>query len=250
MGAIRVLTLVALIFLALPLVQAEEVYRQGDPINFIEVIRLNGFPDDSILANVTVTDPNNAVLLDFIAMTYNTTTKLFNFTLQGDNTTILGDYQRCVTASGGGLNKTTCFVFEVTPTGASFTTAKSIIYSIGFVLALFLFSISLFGAIKLPFRDTVDDQGLVVGINDLKYIKIFLWFMSYVTLTFIAFLVYNICFGFLNFPLLSSFFKFVFWLLISFMLPVLIVFMLVAIVNFLTGKKLKEALNRGIALRP
>ncbi len=102
------------LLLLIPLVSAES-FKQGENISFIQLIRVNGFPSDSITANITITGPDDTLLIGYTPMTYNSANKTFNFTFT--QTKELGTYQRCITASDGTLNDTTCFAFDITPSG-------------------------------------------------------------------------------------------------------------------------------------
>lgn len=246
----KVIYLLLFVFLLLPVVNADiDKYRQDTTIPFVHIIRLQGAADDNIVANITITDPNEKILVGFQPMTYNSVNKTFNYTLPASQTQTLGIYQRCITSAGGGLNDTTCFDFEITPTGSQFSTAQSIIYGLALILGLFLFSLSLYGAIIIPWRNTTSEDGFVIGMNQLKYVKLFLWFVSYMFLIWVAFFIWNITYGFLNFGVAANFFRGVFYFLLSGVLPIFVMFIIITIVRFLDDRKLSKALKRGLPFR-
>jgi len=92
-----------------------EIYKQNEPITFIQVVTIGGAPSSSVYANITIADPDNVILVPFSAMTYNVTSQTFNFTLY--QTLKTGTYKRCIYASSPTDNETTCFEFDVTPSG-------------------------------------------------------------------------------------------------------------------------------------
>lgn len=94
-----------------------ETFKQWSDINFVDTIRVEGFPANNILANITITDPDSVLLVGFEPMTFNTANKTHNYTLVGSKTGKLGTYNRCITATDGSLNQTECFDFKITPSG-------------------------------------------------------------------------------------------------------------------------------------
>jgi len=121
-----------------------ELYKQFEDIKFVEVIRVDGYPSDSILANITVKDPDSILLVGYDPMTYNSLNKTFNYTLTAGKVQKTGTYSKCITASSAGLNQTSCFDFEVTPSGAeqnSILENPFPIFFIGIGLILLIFGI-------------------------------------------------------------------------------------------------------------
>jgi len=102
-------------FLSLSLVSAA-TYKQWTPIELRHPIRIDGAPSSSILANITIRNPDNLVISSG-EMTFNSSTLDYNYTLVSGRTGDIGTYNYDITASGNGLNKTESFSFEVTPSG-------------------------------------------------------------------------------------------------------------------------------------
>lgn len=110
--------------LVVPLAQAAEscednddTFKQWDDIEFTNSIRVNGAPDDSLIANISFFDPTGKATLVNQEMTYNSANKTHNFTLFGRYNGNLGTHQRHITSTNGVLNNTSCFLYEVTPNG-------------------------------------------------------------------------------------------------------------------------------------
>lgn len=94
-----------------------ETYKQYSDINFTQMITLDGAPNDNIVANITITDPSNNILVGFQPMTYDSINKTYNYTLLSTYTSQTGIYNRCIYAFATEGNKTVCYDFEVTPSG-------------------------------------------------------------------------------------------------------------------------------------
>ncbi len=241
------ITLLVLLLLVIPLIPAEEVYRQNQPINIIHSITLNGFPSSTISANITISDPFNEIVA-VGTMEFNSNNHQYQYNLTIGNTSRLGLYEYCISASDSGLNKTECFNYEVTLTGDKPTTAQSNIYWVIAFVSIILFLLSLTGAILIPYGNKKNEQGYIVQMNDLKYIKLLLWFITYLILTFITFAFSNIS-QVANWDVAYRFLNFLFISLISFMLPVFILLIVFSFIRFWEDKKTKQLLNRNLGIR-
>lgn len=245
MNKIKLAVFVIFLMVLIPLTSAD-TFRQGDSIEISHPIRINGFPLSDGDVNITIKSPSQSPLINFTNMTYSSSTQEHSYILTSDNTQELGEYPYCITAIYNGLNQTSCFSFTITPSGQEITTGQSIIYIFALILGLALFGLSLYGAIKIPYKNTRNAEGMLMSVNDLKYFKIFLWGMTYLLLIFLNFLAWNISFGFLWFNVVSNFFQIMFWILMSGMLPVFILFVIITFINFTEDRKIKEALRRGL----
>ncbi len=95
------------------------VVKQWEEVEISHPIRLDGSPNPSILANITIKDPNNDIVVSTSPMTYNPDIQEHNYTLVSSFTGELGVYSYSITASAEGQNQTDTFEFEVTPSGDS-----------------------------------------------------------------------------------------------------------------------------------
>ena len=120
--------------------------------------------------NITVTDPNNTILVDFLEMTDQDSYQ--NYTLNATQTSTKGTYDYCVTCSNGELNQTECFDFFVNPSGIepSQQRTDSITRSVYFLfgIAILMFLSFFFATQSVPVKWTVFAVGvifLLMGIN-------------------------------------------------------------------------------------
>jgi len=139
--------------------------------------------------------------------------------------------------------------FEVTQTGSVLSTAQGIIYIVFLIVILVIFTFSLAGAIKIPFNNHRDSSGKIISVNDLKYVKIFLMVISYILLLFIFGITKSIMENFLFLDNASKVFSWLYWIMWSFMWPIIVLSLLLTLVYFLQGLKIKTSLERGVPLR-
>ncbi len=247
------LLILGMMLMVLPMIPAQEetsrfMARAGVPLDVKEQCFNNGtYCAPTALCNVTIFYPNQTTLIDNQPMT--NTTSVHNFTLDGIQVESLGLYQVAAICKDGAVNGADTFFFRITPTGTVLSTAQGIIYLLVLLLATGLFCLSLLGAILIPFQNIRNEDHKVVQFNDLRYIKIFLWWMAYAFLTSIAFLMWNLTLGFLSFNVASNFFEWVWKALAVSFWPIFVVFVLTILINFLMSRRLNEALRRGLPTR-
>ncbi len=240
------LFLLAYLFSALPTVSAI-TYPQNVEIDLKTPCTLDGFPcSSSATCNLTIQFPNNgSYLLNNIALT-----NLGN----GDfNTTIifplLGDYQREVNCQDSGQNDTLNDLITITQTGSVISTAQGIIYIIFLAVLIFLFLLCLAGAIYLPWDHGRTEEGSIVSVNDLKYLKIILFVFSYLSLMFIFGIMRGLTANHLFLTGFSGVFNVIYWILFSLLWPLIVLSIIIMTVAFLKNLEIKESILRNIPLR-
>ena len=140
-------------------------------------------------------------------------------------------------------------IFEINESGYELTTANALIYMLGIFGMVGFFLILLYGAMKIPYRNPPNADGQVIGIHEYGYLKIFCIVFSYIILMW--------TFGMLEFVLrnfeigngINEAFNFGFWVMFSFMWPLIVVSFLLVLVNYLNRKKFLKALERGVPTR-
>jgi hypothetical protein len=182
-------------------------------------------------------------------MSYSSTAQTFNYTLPSTNTSEVGDYCYDVTCIDAGLNQTSNYCIEVTPTGKTFTIAQSITYFLLLIIVIGLFLFSLYGSIVIPFRNPRNEVDSIVKINYMKYLKVFSIAMSYMFLTFLSYLSWNLAFGYLYLDTLAKYFNWIYTMLMVIALPLLITIAIFMMVIYLQDKKVQGYLERGLNVK-
>jgi len=101
----------------LPFVQGL-AFEQNSEANLTHPIRVSGgLPPPSVLCNITIIDPNKNTLVDFLAMTRIDNGKYYNYTLNTNQTAIIGKYDYDITCLSSSINKTESFEFYINPGG-------------------------------------------------------------------------------------------------------------------------------------
>ena len=143
--------------------------KQGEAVDLRVPVRINGGLG-AASCNITVIDPNNTIIVNFLQMTDQTSYQ--NYTLNSSQTSTKGTYDYCVTCSDGTLNQTECFDFFVNPSGIepSQQRTDSITRSVYFLfgIAIIMFLSFFFATQSVPVKWTVFAVGvifLLMGIN-------------------------------------------------------------------------------------
>lgn len=193
----------------------------------------------------SVTYPNSTQAIGQVAMTQLGTLYSFNY----NKTDALGTYIVNGFGDLDGVKTSWSYTFNITNTGTEATIAQAIIYFIAILLLSALFAFCFYWAVSLPWSHTRDEDGYILQFNDLRYVKMMMWFVSYILLIGISWLAYNITWGLLSFNTAGNIFNFVYWFLISLLFPILVLFAITTVVNFIFGKKLQDAMRGGIRLK-
>lgn len=231
----------------LPLIsaQGDKFYKQNEDINFAHSVRLNGFPNDNILCNFTAFDPEGITIVEFKQMTYNSTAKTVNYTLNSSQTSKIGQYCYDVTCTVNSFNSTDDFCVEINPTGSEFTISQSVLYMFVLFLSLSLLGLFIYWAYTIPWTHSRDGDGFIIKVNYKKHLKLFFICLSYLMILWISYVTWSITLGYLNFTPVPYFFRFIWRTMLAFMTPIFIAGGIIFFIIFLQDLKLEKAVNRG-----
>lgn len=193
--------------------------------------------------NLTTINTPTEVLIINQQATQNSHT--FNFTILKGNYSEQGTYEMNIECFDGVSIMSGKEVREVNYFGKALSSAQSIIYlSLLGILILILF-LTFFGIGKLPKDNAQDENGRIMEINHLKYLRLVLWIFSYFFFTAIIFLASNLAFAFLQEQLFAQLLFKIFQVLMG-LSPLLIILIVVSFfVKFYHDKQFQKLLNRG-----
>lgn len=173
----------------------------------------------------------------------------YSFIVDADNFTEQGIYSFEATCNNSDTSGFLASNFFVTKSGISsedIGTSEGIVNLILFAgLCLWLF-LSLTGALFIPFKNKVNDEGKVISVNDLKYLKIFCIVQVYLALMFLSGFITGLADTYITLNNYSAMFRYLYVILLAFIFPTIIVSLLLAGIIFLEDKKTKQLLYRGI----
>lgn len=235
------------VFLALPLSSADLFYEANQDINLKIPCTVEGSPcSTSALCNLSIQYPGNASYLINSQKMTNLNNGDFNYTLVFYE---VGDYYTKVSCKDGVENGTAIFYIKVRRTGEEISTAGGIVYGISFVLLLFFFLISLYGYTKISWKHSRDTEGKIISVNDFRYVKVVLLFLSWLFILFMSGLAKSMVQNYLAFSGIDSAFNLIWSIFLALTFPLAILSIVVAIFLFIDSKRINKIIKRGLPLR-
>lgn len=165
--------------------------------------------------------------------------------IDGGNFTEVGSYAyviQCNSSSYGGFESVG---FEVTSTGTDFSVEKSILYLGLFSILIFLFIINIGVIPFLPQKNERDDDGKIIDINWLAYLKPILYVTAYLLIVAIIFAGSNLAYAYLGSSFFGELLFKLYYIMIVMMLPMTTIWFIWLFYSIFQDKKLKKALERG-----
>lgn len=133
---------------------------------------------------------------------------------------------------------------DVTKRGEDLSTAQAILYFLFLISAIALLITTIYWAIKIKWTHGRNEDEEIVSVNDLRFLKIFLIPISYVLLMWISGILYSIFDNYLILNGASSVFNWLYWIMLSFLWPLIILSFLFALILFINDKKLARAIEK------
>lgn len=137
-------------------VSAIQSFPQNSIADLTHPVRFEGGITSGITCNITISYPNNTLLVDFKSMTDNG--DYFNYTLNSTQTSVKGTYDYDVTCIRGGFNRTDSFQYFINAGGIepteerTATLSRSIFIFLGLGVLCF---IAMFFVRALPLKVTL-----------------------------------------------------------------------------------------------
>lgn len=222
-----------------------ETYPVNKPVDLKFLCTLNNAVPTSATYNITISYPNGSTFINNKVATP-LGQGAFNYTV---NFLIIGTYKIQSFCYDGTYSYSNNEEIEITSTGTILSVSQAIIYFVFLIAAIGLFILCLNYSIKIPWSHQRNEDGEVIGINDLRYLKMFLVVSTYIMLMFVSGLLRSITANFIPEIGVSLFFEWVFWIMLSFMYPLIIISFIVGIILFLNNKKLQKAISRGFPIK-
>ena len=162
-----------------------------------------------------------------------------NFTIEGDYTLNLFCFDQDTRDS---ISKD----FIVNNSGKTLSTAQGIIYVIVIIMSVLLFIAVFMGSFFIPSGNNRNEEGKVISINDLKYLKMITFSFSYLLLMWIMFMLMELSSNFMVSDTASRIFGLGFNLLFYSLWPLMLLSVLFFVMLKFQDKKFTSMLERGI----
>lgn len=214
-------------------------FKQGNCVNLKQICA------NCTFVNITsVIYPNSSIASTNISMTKSGTDYNATFCKTND----FGEYIVNGFGDPNSLNTIFNYNFYINGIGSEINSAQSLLYFIliGGIAVVLIFTI--IGAIMIKWQNPRDDDGYIIGINDLKYMKVVLWIFVYLEVLFLIFILRNISGGYLTTEGTYSFFNLIFNIMLIGLLPMFPLVIFFTAVIWISDKKTLKAISRGIPI--
>ena len=187
----------------------------------------------------TIFYPNGTIFQNNVSMSSNVyfANLLVTPTTQGDYLVYFSD----------GINVTTSS-FSATSTGFELTQPRAIIIVSSLFLLIFLFVVNIGGIAILPSKNERNEEGELISINTLKYLRSVLFGIGYLILLSIAFLVSNVSLAYLGTALIGNLFFVIFQVMLIMLLPMFVIWLMFILTSIFRDMEFKKMISRGVGL--
>ena len=227
-----------MISLVLPVVTAYEPHKVMTNLSFS--ITTN-FANNCTLT--TINTPNDTNILNqYSAISNNDAT----FSINASNYTHLGTYCHNILCTDGVDNVTGQECREITYLGYTLSDSQATLY-LGLILIMIgILMVTVWFIGKLPASNVPDEEGRILTITYLKYLRPPLWLISYFLFIGIIFIAENLAFAYLWDEMFGKVLHGIFTVLFS-LSPVIVIMLFAWIfVKIVHDKQLMQYINRGM----
>jgi hypothetical protein len=164
----------------------------------------------------------------------------------GANFSALGRYSyivQCNSSLYGGFES---IGLNVNYFGEDLSTAQSVLYGWLIFVLIFIFGMNIFLINKLPAKNEQDEQGRIMSISWLKYLRGTLWFVEWMIFVAILYASSGIAFAYLGEQIFANLLFSLFRICMAMAFPMLIIWIIWIIVQWFHDKEFQRLLKRGI----
>jgi hypothetical protein len=197
---------------------------------------------DGVSCGFYIASGNGSLLYSGIP-TY--TSGYYSLFIDGGNFTRLGHYPYGVYCNSSKLGGSTVSYFEVNHSGMDLSGSQVTIYIILLSILVFFFFINIYGIRQLPAYNNRDEDGNLLSINHLKYLRSVLWVFAYGILLIILYIAGGLSLNYLYTNTGDIFFT-LFRILYMMVYPGIILWFIYLFVKVTQDKELKRMLERGL----
>ena len=171
------------------------------------------------------------------------TGQTFNFSIDKGNFTTTGTHCIHIICMNGATRDAGSICREVSNTGNKLDISQVLMYALMFVGIFFVFLLTLYGSLSIPLTNMKAPDGEILSINWKKYLKLFCVCIAYVSFVWIIFLSWNLSWAYLQMQGLSTFFKYIFYLVFALTFPVFAGIIILGIVSYHNDKRLEKYMD-------
>ena len=212
-------------------------FKQGDPVTIKQLCSSCSYNNITSIVYPNGTQALNETPMSLIGGEY---VYVFN------DTSLNGEYRVNGFGDLSGTQTDWDYTFDVTSSGGVWNTQSSIFY-MGIMFILFLLFVAcVLGIVSLPTDDHRDEEGKLIAINSLKYLRLPLVGVAWGLLVFLSYLAMGVAGAYLTEGFIVSIFQTIFTLLmVSIIIGLPVVFWFI-VSGFMQDVVIKKYIARGL----
>jgi len=224
---------------------------------FVSMVGAVEIPAQQINQDLNISQEcNNCTSCNFTRVTYNGKTLFSNleatkdgthyyYLIEAGNITDKGLLTYCYTCGNAVQSETGCLDIPLTYNGKQLSTQTSMLYLGLIVFLVFIFILLLVSLNYIP-KDVRDDEGFIMEVSKLAYIRPVIKGVAWITLTSIVFIASNIAIAYLDTGLLGTFLFAIFRIMFSSNLVILPLCVIYMIQRITMSKEMLGLIERGV----
>ena len=203
-----------------------------------------GMCDSSFNCYLTMSYPNSSLGFNNITLTRTpSSTGYYNTSFAN---LPIGNYNNVeVYCTNGVLNGTESYQFSVIGDGSTPSQTEGFVYLIVVFICSLVLGLCFWGILVIKGGNTVDNDGSVIHVNNLKYVKILLAGIAYTMLFILAYFGMNISYKILSFDLATNIFSYIFKILLYAYIPFGTLLFVFLAIKFVKDIKINKILSMG-----
>lgn len=210
-----------------------QIYQTCNNCTSCNFTRVMGLNNQTILYNLTAIQDGS----------------YFYYNINGANFTTNGDYTYCYECGNSVEKETGCLGFRISYLGEQVNSQITSIYIISIIFLAFIFGLVLLLASRLPKKDAMDEEGIILQINMLKHLRPVLYAISYVIILIMVFVIGNMTLAYLPSSMLGDIFMRMFTIMFWMSCVMLPLWFIWIFVKVFQDKETRKMLERGVEFR-
>lgn len=164
----------------------------------------------------------------------------------GGNFSELGEYSYIISCNSSSQAGFTSVGFDVTHSGLRLGEGQGTLYIILFSILIFFFVMNIFLIRELPRFNERDEEGKILSVSYLKYLRPVGWMLEWALFMAIMFIAGNLAFAYMTEQLFANFLITIFWISLA-VTPIIITVWIIWIYSRLVDdRQIDEMIKRGI----
>ena len=170
----------------------------------------------------------------------------WSISITGTNFSEKALYDYGIACNSSVLGGTTVGAWQVTNTGDEFTIEKAVYSTSLMFLLIFLFIFTLVISTKFPEGNDTDDYGLLLGINNLKYVRPVCYMVAWGLMLAIFFTTSNVALAYFQSDMFGNLFFAFYSVMMWLSYPLVLLYAIYILLQIFRDKEMKAMMDRGV----